>query len=382
MISKTRLFTPGPTPLFPGSQFAMAAADIHHRTAEFRALFSKVLKQLQAFIGTSNDVVILTASGTGAMEAAVSNLCQSGRHGSGDQRRQIRRALGEPWRRPTAARCARFRLLTGRRFRSKRCARSFLAEVRAVFVQATETSTGMRHCIPALAEMVRGTDALLVVDAITGLGTTHLEADAVDVIIGGSQKALMIPPGLAYPGRQRARLEAYGHHQPAALLLRSAQGTQVERQGRSLVHAFGGADRGHGRLARLLCHARRRRCRRRAASAGRQRRTLRRHDSRGSPGARAQTVRAGCAERRRNRRACARGHRQQRYRQTIQGRLRRNSLRRTRRRDEGKNLPRLPSRISRLRRHHGHCRRAGAGVGTHASGQVSVGRGPDGRATG
>jgi aspartate aminotransferase-like enzyme len=70
--------------------------------------------------------------------------------------------------------------------------------VRAVFVQATETSTGTRHCIPALAELVRGSDALLVVDAITGLGTTHLEADAVDVIIGGSQKALMIPPGLAF----------------------------------------------------------------------------------------------------------------------------------------------------------------------------------------
>src|SRR6185437_448942 len=78
MIRKTRLFTPGPTPLLPAAQFAMAAADIHHRTPEFRALYQRVLSQLKEFVGTKNDVIILSSSGTGAMEASVSNLTSPG----------------------------------------------------------------------------------------------------------------------------------------------------------------------------------------------------------------------------------------------------------------------------------------------------------------
>src|SRR5580692_3791479 len=78
MIRKTRLYTPGPTPLLPAAQFAMAAADMHQRTAEFRALFQKVLAQLKVFVGTKNDVLLLSCSGTGAMEASVSNLTSPG----------------------------------------------------------------------------------------------------------------------------------------------------------------------------------------------------------------------------------------------------------------------------------------------------------------
>src|SRR4051794_18219020 len=78
MLKKVRLFTPGPTPLLPAAQFAMAAADIHHRTAEFRALYQRVLAQLRDFVGTKNDVILLASSGTGAMEAAVSNLTSPG----------------------------------------------------------------------------------------------------------------------------------------------------------------------------------------------------------------------------------------------------------------------------------------------------------------
>ena len=74
MILKNRLFTPGPTPLLPAAQLAMAGATMHHRTAEFRKLYTKVLADLKTFVGTNNDVVLFTASGTGAMEAAVSNL--------------------------------------------------------------------------------------------------------------------------------------------------------------------------------------------------------------------------------------------------------------------------------------------------------------------
>src|SRR5471032_1024708 len=78
MFRKTRLYTPGPTPLLPAAQFAMAAADIHHRTAEFRALYQRVLAQLKEFVGTKNDVLLLASSGTGAMEASVSNLTSPG----------------------------------------------------------------------------------------------------------------------------------------------------------------------------------------------------------------------------------------------------------------------------------------------------------------
>src|ERR1035438_2233966 len=78
MIRKTRLYTPGPTPLLPAAQFAMPAADIHHRTAEFRALYTRALAPLKDFVGTRNDVIILASSGTGAMEASVSNLTSPG----------------------------------------------------------------------------------------------------------------------------------------------------------------------------------------------------------------------------------------------------------------------------------------------------------------
>ena len=78
MLRKNRLFTPGPTPILPAAQTAMASFAMHHRTADFRALFSRVLADIKLFIGTNNDVLVLTASGTGAMEGAVSNLTSPG----------------------------------------------------------------------------------------------------------------------------------------------------------------------------------------------------------------------------------------------------------------------------------------------------------------
>jgi aspartate aminotransferase-like enzyme len=199
MFRKTRLFTPGPTPLLPAAQFAMAAADMHHRTPEFRALYSKVLAQLKLFIGTANDVVVLASSGSGAMEAAVSNLTSPG-----DKVLVLSAGkFGERWVGLTKAFGCEAAVLTkpyGETFDLEEVKALLTPDVKAVFVQATETSTGVRHDVPALARLVKGTDTLLVVDAITGLGTTafDVDGDGIDVIIGGSQKALMIPPGLAY----------------------------------------------------------------------------------------------------------------------------------------------------------------------------------------
>jgi aspartate aminotransferase-like enzyme len=197
MFHKTRLFTPGPTPLLPAAQFAMAAADLHHRTAEFRALYSRTLDRLKQFIGTTNDVVVLASSGTGAMEAAVSNLTSAG-----DKVLVLTAGkFGERWTSLAKAFKCDVTVLSapyGQTFATADIKAKLTADTKIVFVQATETSTGVRHDLAAIAGLLKGTDTLLVVDAITGLGTTHLDLDGVDVVIGGSQKALMIPPGLAY----------------------------------------------------------------------------------------------------------------------------------------------------------------------------------------
>jgi aspartate aminotransferase-like enzyme len=214
MIRKTRLFTPGPTPLLPAAQFAMAAADIHHRTPEFRALYTRVLSQLKDFVGTKNDVIILSSGGTGAMEASVSNLTSPG------DRVLVLTAgkFGERWASLAKAFGCHVDVIEkpyGQTFTLDEVKAALKLETRAVFVQATESSTGVRHDVEGIAKLLKSenSEALLIVDAITGLGTTHLDMDGwgIDVLIGGSQKAVMIPPGLAYLAvSQRAwdRMEA------------------------------------------------------------------------------------------------------------------------------------------------------------------------------
>ncbi|MGZ7053725.1 MAG: pyridoxal-phosphate-dependent aminotransferase family protein [Candidatus Angelobacter sp.] len=199
MIRKGRLFTPGPTQLLPSAQLAMAAATMHHRTAEFRALYSRVLADLKTFVGTKNDVVMFTASGTGAMEAAVSNLTSPG------ERVLVVSAgkFGERWEGLAKAYGCQFETVRapyGQTITPQQVREMLKPEHKVLFMQATESSTGVRHDVEGIARLVRGTDTLLVADAITGLGTTHFDADGwgIDVLIGGSQKAVMIPPGLAY----------------------------------------------------------------------------------------------------------------------------------------------------------------------------------------
>jgi aspartate aminotransferase-like enzyme len=200
MLNKTRLFTPGPTPLLPSAQLAMAAYGAHHRTAEFRNLFTDVLSDLKEFIGTKNDVLVLTASGTGFMEAAVSNLTSPG-----DPVLVLSAGkFGERWGSVAKAFGCKVETLTvpyGETFSLDEIKNKLASGIRCVYMQATESSTGARHDVESVARLVRAMpDTLLVVDAITGLGTTHFDVDGwgIDLIIGGSQKALMIPPGLAF----------------------------------------------------------------------------------------------------------------------------------------------------------------------------------------
>ncbi len=201
MLRKNRLFTPGPTPLLPAAQAAMASFTAHHRTADFRALFQRVLADMKDFISTRNDVLVLVCSGTGIMEAAVSNLTSPG-----DKVLVLTAGtFGERWTGLAKAFGCNVEVMSvpyGETFSLSNIRTKITPDVRAVFVQATESSTGTRHDVQGIAKLVHssGDDTLLIVDAITGLGTTHLDVDAwgIDLIIGGSQKALMIPPGLAY----------------------------------------------------------------------------------------------------------------------------------------------------------------------------------------
>ncbi len=164
-------------------------------------MYQRVLGQLRAFIGSKNDVILMAASGTGAMEASVSNLTSPG------DRVLVLTAgkFGERWTALTKAFGCQVDVVTapyGQTFALDAVRAALKPDTRAVYMQATETSTGARHDVAAVAELLHSakSEALLVVDAITGLGTTHLEIDAwgLDVVIGGSQKAVMIPPGLAY----------------------------------------------------------------------------------------------------------------------------------------------------------------------------------------
>lgn len=199
MIRKSRLFTPGPTALLPSAQLAMAGATMHHRTQEFRALYGKVLADLRTFVGTRNDVVMFTASGTGAMEAAVTNLTSPG-----DKVLVLSAGkFGERWESLAKAygcQVETVRAPYGETVSPQQIREKLKPDHVALYMQGTESSTGVRHDVEGIARILKNTNTLLIVDAITGLGTTDFDIDGwgVDVIIGGSQKAVMIPPGLAY----------------------------------------------------------------------------------------------------------------------------------------------------------------------------------------
>src|SRR5579875_72567 len=201
MLKKERLFAPGPTALLPQAQAAMAAMHWHHRTAEFRKLLTGTRERLQRFLGTKNEVMLLAASGSGAMEAAVVN-------GLSPQDRVLvltAGKFGERWEQLAKAYgCAveSVKLPYGESFGPQHVQGKVSAHTAAVLVQATESSTGVRHDIEGIARAARqaNPEVLILVDGITGIGTSPLEIDAwdLDFVIGGSQKAVMIQPGLAY----------------------------------------------------------------------------------------------------------------------------------------------------------------------------------------
>ncbi|PYT21245.1 MAG: alanine--glyoxylate aminotransferase family protein [Acidobacteria bacterium] len=200
-IKKQRLLTPGPTPLYPPALRAMMASDIHHRTEDFRTVYKAVLADLKEVMGTSHDVLLFAASGTGAMEASVSNLfsrgdkvivCSAGKFG--ERWAEITKAYGLE---ANVLKSEYGDVVTPERVESAMAA---APGTKGVFLQASETSTGAAHDVRAMGRAISKTSAIFVVDAITGLGTMPLDIDGwgLDVVIGGSQKAFMVPPGVAF----------------------------------------------------------------------------------------------------------------------------------------------------------------------------------------
>ncbi len=178
----------------------MARPVIHHRTPEFSAILGQVRERLKPLFGTRQEVILLAASGTGAMEAAVSNLLAPGEHAifiNGGK-------FGERWGKLLQAFGMAAHEVTvewGRGVRPEQVedALERHPESRAVFVQASETSTCALHPVPALGAITRRRGVMLVVDGITSVGVIEQRMDewGVDALVTGSQKALMLPPGLA-----------------------------------------------------------------------------------------------------------------------------------------------------------------------------------------
>lgn len=199
---KRYLLAPGPTPVPPEVLLAMARPIIHHRAPEFAQLFGEVREDLKWLFQTRHDVLILAASGTGGMEGSVSNFLSPG-----DKALCVNGGkFGERWGKlckTFGAQAIELKVEWGRAVDPQAVAEALKKDpsIKAVYVQASETSTGVAHNVKAIAEVVKPYDGtILVVDAITALGVFDIQTDAwgIDVVVTGSQKALMLPPGLAF----------------------------------------------------------------------------------------------------------------------------------------------------------------------------------------
>ena len=200
MAEKRYLMTPGPTPVPTPVLEAMSQPIVHHRGPDFRAVLETCLGRLQEVCRTDGPVLVFAASGTGGMESAVSNLCSPG------ERVLVVSAgyFGERW--GQVARCfgcdvAELRYEWGEAPSADDLGQRLaeLGGVSTVFLTHSETSTGVVADLQALTAAAKAAGSIVVVDAISSLGAVPLETDAwdVDVVVSGSQKALMTPPGLA-----------------------------------------------------------------------------------------------------------------------------------------------------------------------------------------
>ncbi len=199
-MKKYQLMAPGPTPVPSEALLAMAQPMIHHRTPQYEALFTEVRAGLKTLFQTQAEVLPLACSGTGAMEAAVVNTLSAGdtvalvRAGKfGDRWLEICKAYGVDVVELTAP--------FGHTVPAERVAETLKTKrLKAVLTQHSESSTGVLHDVRGYAQATHATDAILIVDAVSSLGIADLPMDAwgVDLVVSGSQKGLMLPPGLGF----------------------------------------------------------------------------------------------------------------------------------------------------------------------------------------
>jgi aspartate aminotransferase-like enzyme len=200
-MKKYYLMAPGPTPVPSNVLLAMARPMIHHRTPEYEALFIEIRAGLKRLFQTTRDVIPFASSGTGAMEAAVVNTLSPA-----DTALVLRAGkFGERWEeicRAYGVKAIPLAAPFGHTVPASQVAEALARhpEARAVLMQHSESSTGVLHDVGGIAAATRATDAILIVDAVSSLGIADLPMDAwgVDVVVAGSQKGLMLPPGLSF----------------------------------------------------------------------------------------------------------------------------------------------------------------------------------------
>jgi len=200
MLNKFRLLTPGPTPLPERVRLALAKDMIHHRKSEFKAVMGRVQEKLRVLFGTADVVLPLSCSGTGAMTAAVYSLFTPG------QRVLVVEGgkFGQRWRGIAASRGLLTTVIEvpwGQAVDPQAVADALRADptIAGVLVQHSETSTGVLHPVEEVARITRETNTLLVVDGISAVSLAPCPMDqwGIDCLVTGSQKGLMLPPGLA-----------------------------------------------------------------------------------------------------------------------------------------------------------------------------------------
>ncbi len=201
MPLKHYLLTPGPTPVPERIALAMAQPIPHHRAPAFEALFAEVREGLKWLYGTKEDVLTFASSGTGAMEGAIVNFQRAG-----DEILTVNGGkFGERWGKIGKAyglKVHELKVEWGKAVEPAAIEQALKEHpgIRGVYLQASESSTGVAHPVREVAALTRGSQAICVVDAVSALGAMPLPMDewGIDVLITGSQKALMLPPGLAF----------------------------------------------------------------------------------------------------------------------------------------------------------------------------------------
>jgi len=204
------LFTPGPTPVPESVRQAMATPTLHHRTPEFEAIFKEARERLLKLFGM-DEAVMLASSGTGAMQACVLNLCKTkaltinaGKFG--ERFGKIVTAMGKElvelkyaWNTPASLDDVKKALAQN-------------ADIDALFIQVSESAGGLRHPVEEIAAYVKSVNAdiMVVADGITAVGVEKIEISNIDALVAGSQKALMLPPGLAMIGLSNAAVQKIG----------------------------------------------------------------------------------------------------------------------------------------------------------------------------